>query len=145
MQKSKPCPFEDIMSLPTGDQDYLLTDRELLIRSSDAGHILMGTAELRDRELLPHLLEGNPHKSTFAHKMLYLRCQVEYFAWEKWGFLEALDAKGEHRSEGKKKKKDKKIEEGLLDLRRRTRESVTLAETERPRAQTHLWDDGRRR
>jgi len=79
MQRSKPCPFEDIMSLLTGDQDYLLTDRELLIRSSDAGHILIGTAELRDREVPPHLLKANPHKSTFANMMLYLRCQVEGF------------------------------------------------------------------
>jgi len=82
MQRSKPCPFEDIMSLPTGDQDYLLTERELLIRSSDAGRILMRTAELRDRELLPHLLNANPHKSTFANMMLYLHCQVEDFAWK---------------------------------------------------------------
>jgi len=67
MQRSKPFPFEDIMSLLRGDQDYRLTDRELLIRSSDAGCILMGTAELRDREVLPHLVKDNPHKSMFAN------------------------------------------------------------------------------
>jgi len=133
------------MSLPTGDQDYLLTDRELLIGSSDAGRILLSTAQLHDREVLPHLLMANPHKSTFANMRLYLRCQVEDFAWTKWGSPEALDAEWEHRTEEKKKKKDKKVEEELLDLRRRIRESVTLVETERPGAQTHLWDNGRRR
>lgn len=106
------------------DQDYLLTDRELSILPHDAGHTLIGTAELRDREVLPHLLKANPHKSTFANMMLYLRCQVEDFAWKKWGSPEALDAEWERRTEEKKKKKNKKFEEGLLDLRRRTRESV---------------------
>ncbi|KAG0703122.1 hypothetical protein DFH29DRAFT_803988 [Suillus ampliporus] len=88
-------------------EDYLLTD-----------------PELRDRELLPHLLKANPHKSTFANMMLFLRCQVEDFAWKKWGSPEALDAEWKRRTEEKKKKKNKKFEEGLRDLRRRTREGV---------------------
>jgi len=104
----------------------------------------MGAAEIRDREVLPHSLKANPHKSTFANMMLYLRCQVDYFAWKKWESPEALDAEREDRME-EKKKKHKKCEEGLLDLRRRTRESVTLAETEGPGTHTHLWDNGRRR
>jgi DNA-repair protein complementing XP-A cells len=142
MQRStKTCPFQDIMFLLTGDQDHLLTDRGLLIRLSDAGRILMGTAELHDREVLPHLLKANPHKLTFANMMLYLRCQVEDFAWEKWGSPGALDAEWVHRTEDKKK--GKKFEEGLLDWRRRTIESLT--EMERPGPQTDLWDNGRRR
>lgn len=81
-------------------------------------------AELRDRELLPHILKANPHKSTFANMMLFLRCQVEDFAWKKWGSPEALDAEWERRTEEKKKKKNKKFEEGLRELRRRTREGI---------------------
>ncbi|CAL1696436.1 unnamed protein product [Somion occarium] len=88
-------------------EDYLLTD-----------------AELRDQELMPHLLKANPHKSTFANMMLFLRCQVEEFAWKKWGSSEALDAEWERRMAEKKKKKNKKFEEGLRELRRRTRETV---------------------
>ncbi|KAF9270490.1 DNA repair protein [Marasmius fiardii PR-910] len=88
-------------------EDYLLTD-----------------AELRDEELLPHLLKANPHKSTFANMMLFLRCQVEDFAWKKWGSPEALDAEYERRLAEKKKKKNRKFEEGLRDLRRRTKEGV---------------------
>jgi DNA-repair protein complementing XP-A cells len=56
--------------------------------------------------------------------MLFLRCQVEDFAWKKWGSPEALDTEWERRTEEKKKKKNKKFEEGLRDLRRRTREGV---------------------
>ncbi|KAG9314579.1 XPA protein C-terminus-domain-containing protein [Chiua virens] len=88
-------------------EDYLLTD-----------------AELRDRELLPHLLKANPHKSTFANMMLFLRCQVEEFAWKKWGSPEALDVEWQRRTEEKKKKKNKKFEDGLKELRKRTREGV---------------------
>ncbi|KAJ7139801.1 hypothetical protein C8R44DRAFT_828194 [Mycena epipterygia] len=94
-------------------QDYLLTDRALL-----------PLAELRDEELLPHMLKANPHKSTFANMMLYVRYQVEEFAWKKWGSPEELDAEYERRTAEKSKKKNRKFEEGLRDLRRRTKESV---------------------
>ncbi|KAH6917568.1 thioesterase-like superfamily-domain-containing protein [Coprinopsis sp. MPI-PUGE-AT-0042] len=90
--------------------DYLLTDQN--------------TAELKDAELLPHLLKANPHKSTYANMMLFLRYQVEEFAWKKWGSPEALDAEYEKRVAEKKKKKDKKFEQSLKDLRKRTKESV---------------------
>ncbi|KAI0828373.1 hypothetical protein BC628DRAFT_1409414 [Trametes gibbosa] len=88
-------------------EDYLLTD-----------------PELRDQELMPHLLKANPHKSTFANMMLFLRYQVEEFAWKKWGSPEALDAEWQKRVDEKKKKKNKKFEEDLKALRRRTRETV---------------------
>ncbi|KAF8499140.1 XPA protein C-terminus-domain-containing protein [Russula emetica] len=88
-------------------EDYLLTD-----------------SELRDEELLPHMLKANPHKSTFANMMLYCRYQVEEFAWKKWGSSEALDTEWEKRTAEKKKKKKKKFEQDLQELRRRTREGV---------------------
>ncbi|PFH49220.1 hypothetical protein AMATHDRAFT_63601 [Amanita thiersii Skay4041] len=88
-------------------EDYLLTD-----------------AELRDQELMPHMLKANPHKSTYANMMLFLRCQVEDFAWKKWGSPEALDAEYEKRMADKKKKKNKKFEESLRDLRKRTKEGI---------------------
>lgn len=81
-------------------------------------------AELRDQELLPHLLKANPHKSTFANMMLFLRCQVEDFAWKKWGSAKELDAEYERRVTEKKRKKNKKFEQGLRDLRRRTKEGI---------------------
>lgn len=56
--------------------------------------------------------------------MLFLRFQVEEFAWKKWGSPEALDIEFEKRTADKKKKKNKKFEQGLKELRRRTREGV---------------------
>ncbi|KAI0034944.1 hypothetical protein K488DRAFT_76953 [Vararia minispora EC-137] len=88
-------------------EDYLLTD-----------------SELRDEEVMPHLLKANPHKSTFANMMLFCRFQVEDFAWKKWGSAEALDAEWERRTTDKNKRKNTKFEQGLRELRKRTREGV---------------------
>ncbi len=85
-------------------QDYLLTD-----------------PELKDVEILPHLLKPNPHSATYSSMMLYLRGQVEAFAFKKWGSPEALDAEFERREVGAKVKKERKFEEKLRDLRKRTR------------------------
>ncbi|ORY83657.1 XPA protein C-terminus-domain-containing protein [Protomyces lactucae-debilis] len=85
-------------------QDYLLTD-----------------PELRDVELMPHLLKPNPHNTTYSSMMLYLRYQVEEFAYKKWGSPEKLDEEFERRTEEKKVKKDKAFELKLKELRKRTR------------------------
>ncbi|KAH7340308.1 XPA protein C-terminus-domain-containing protein [Rhizoctonia solani] len=87
-------------------QDYLLTD-----------------PELRDEEVMPHILKANPHKSTWNNMMLFVRFQVEEFAFKKWGGPEGLDAEWERRMTEKRAKRSKKFEDGLKDLRRKTRES----------------------
>lgn len=58
--------------------------------------------------------------------MLFLREQVEAFAFsdKKWGSPEALDAEFDRREAEKKRKKGKKFEEKLRDLRRKTRTNV---------------------
>ena len=105
-------------------QDYLLTDCMSVPPVCCAEGLPQPTAELRDQEALPHLLKANPHKSTFANMMLYVRYQVEEFAWKKWGSPEALDTEYRRRTAIKKKTKNRKFEESLRDLRRRTRETV---------------------
>ncbi|KAL4878821.1 XPA protein C-terminus-domain-containing protein [Aspergillus karnatakaensis] len=87
-------------------EDYLLTD-----------------PELRDDELLPHLERPNPHKSTWNNMMLYLRYQVEEYAFspKKWGSPEALDAEFEKRENEKKRRREVKFKSKLNDLKKRTR------------------------
>ncbi|KAI9366967.1 XPA protein C-terminus-domain-containing protein [Aspergillus egyptiacus] len=87
-------------------EDYLLTD-----------------PELRDEELLPHLERPNPHKSTWNNMMLYLRYQVEEYAFsdQKWGSPEALDAEFERRENEKKRRREAKFKTKLEDLKKRTR------------------------
>jgi DNA-repair protein complementing XP-A cells len=54
--------------------------------------------------------------------MLFLRYQVEDYAFKhKWGSVEALDAEFEKREVDKKRRKEAKFKEKLLDLKRKTR------------------------
>lgn len=54
--------------------------------------------------------------------MLFLRYQVEEYAFnQKWGSAEALDAEFERRETDKKRRKEAKFKEKLLDLKRKTR------------------------
>ena len=87
-------------------EDYLLTD-----------------PELRDEELLPHLERPNPHKSTWNNMMLYLRYQVEEYAFsaKKWGSSEKLDEEYSRREDEKKKRKDDKFRSKLNELKKKTR------------------------
>ncbi|OJD14076.1 DNA repair protein [Emergomyces pasteurianus Ep9510] len=101
--------FPDKYSLLTkteAKEDYLLTD-----------------SELKDEELLPHLEKPNPHKATWNNMMLYLRFQVEEYAFspKKWGSPEGLDAEFERREDTKKKQRESKFKSKLHELKKRTR------------------------
>jgi DNA-repair protein complementing XP-A cells len=80
------------------------------------------TAELKDGELLPHLNKPNPHKSHWHDMMLFLRYQVEEYAFKtKWGSAEALDAEFEKREVDKKRRKEEKFKSKLQELKKKTR------------------------
>lgn len=77
---------------------------------------------MKDPELLPHLSKPNPHKSHWHDMMLFLRYQVEEYAFgKKWGSAEALDAEFERREKEKKRRKEQKFKEKLQDLKKKTR------------------------
>ncbi len=75
---------------------------------------------------MPHLLRPNPHRPTYSNMMLFLRCQVEDYAFSsaKWGSPEALDAEFEKREAEKKEKKSKKFAKKLQELRKKTKTNV---------------------
>ncbi|EPQ28505.1 uncharacterized protein PFL1_03808 [Pseudozyma flocculosa PF-1] len=105
-------------------EDYLLTD-----------------AELRDEEILPHLLKANPHKATYSNMMLFCRKQVEAFAFSdaKWGSEDNLDREFERREEEKVRKRGKKFQQGLADLRKRTRDNVW--QRRKDEEHHHEWEE----
>lgn len=109
-------------------EDYLLTERAFrtLPPSRAHAHLPPLAAELKDTELMPHLLRPNPHRPTYSNMMLFLRCQVEEFAFsdKKWGSPEALDAEFERREAEKKEKKSKKFAKKLQELRKKTKTNV---------------------
>ncbi|KAI1438981.1 XPA protein C-terminus-domain-containing protein [Xylaria sp. CBS 124048] len=93
----------------------------LLTKTECREDYLLTEPELKDAELLPHLSRPNPHKSHWHDMMLFLRYQVEDYAFEKkWGSAEALDAEFERRETDKKARKEAKFRQKLLDLKKRT-------------------------
>ncbi|KAI1084620.1 DNA repair protein [Whalleya microplaca] len=95
----------------------------LLTKTECREDYLLTEPELKDEELLPHLSKPNPHKSHWHDMMLFLRYQVEAYAFgpQKWGSPEALDAEFATREADKKARKEAKFKEKLLDLKKRTR------------------------
>ena len=114
-------------------EDYLLTDGASLL-----------TAELGDQELLPHLLKRNPHKSTYSSMMLFLRGQVEAYAFSarKWGSAEGLDAEYERRQAEKSRKRTRRFQEGLDRLRKRTIRS-NVWQARQDAEHVHSWEPWR--
>lgn len=84
-------------------EDYFLTD-----------------PELKDLSILPRLEKPNPH-GTYSRMQLFLRYQVEEFAFRKWGGPEGLDNEWVRREEGKIKRRDKKYELKMKEMRKKTR------------------------
>ena len=71
--------------------------------------------------MLPHLSKPNPRKSHWHDMMLFLRFQVEEYAFgTKWGSAEALDAEFERREAEKRARKESKFKEKLADLKKKT-------------------------
>jgi DNA-repair protein complementing XP-A cells len=94
----------------------------LLTKTEVKDDYLITEPELKDPELLPHLNKPNPHKSHWHDMMLFLRYQVEEYAFNtKWGSAEALDAEFERREVNKKKQKEDKFKSKLLELKKKTR------------------------
>lgn len=76
--------------------------------------------ELDDLTLLARLEKPNPH-GTFSRMQLFLRYQVEEFAFKKWGGAEGLDAEWQRREETKIRRRDKKYELRMKEMRKKTR------------------------
>ncbi|KAL6248186.1 DNA repair protein rad14 [Rhinocladiella similis] len=104
-------------------KDKLPEKYSLLTKTEAKEDYLLTDPELKDEKLLPHLERPNPHKSSWHNMFLYLRCQVEDYAFseKKWGSAEALDAEFERRQTDKKRRKESKFKSRLADLKKRTR------------------------
>lgn len=95
----------------------------LLTKTEAREDYLLTEPELKDANLLPHLEKPNPHKSTWNNMMLFVRFQVEEYAFSerKWGSAEGLDKEWERRTQEAKERKEKKFKNKLLELKKRTR------------------------
>ncbi|KAG0053601.1 hypothetical protein BGZ83_000811 [Gryganskiella cystojenkinii] len=118
-------------------------DKYSLLTKTECRHdYLLTDPELRDTELFPFWERPNPKKSTWNNMMLYLRCQVEEFAFKKWGGPEGLDAEFEKRERDKETRKEVKFKKDLRDLRNKTRTSVWQDKKMQNRAKVHKHSYG---
>lgn len=108
-------------------EDYFLTD-----------------PELEDQSLLRRLFKPNPH-SKFNRMQLFLRYQVEEFAFQKWGGPDGLDAEWQRREEFKVKRREKKYELKMKEMRKKTRAEEynrRLREGKFDSKHVHVWSQG---
>ncbi|KAF2868372.1 XPA protein C-terminus-domain-containing protein [Massariosphaeria phaeospora] len=104
-------------------KDKLPDKYSLLTKTEAREDYLLTDPELKDPDLLPHLERPNPHKTNWNNMQLFLRLQVEHYAFSaaKWGSPEALDVEYEKRQKIAKERKEKKFRTKLNDLKKRTR------------------------
>ncbi|CCE90042.1 DNA repair protein RAD14 TDEL_0A07100 [Torulaspora delbrueckii] len=103
-------------------EDYFLTD-----------------PELNDSDLFHKLEKPNPHSGTFARMQLFVRCEVEEFAFKKWGGEEGLDKEWHRREEGKSQRREKKYQQEMLKMRMKTRaQEYTTRLKERKHGKAHV-------
>ncbi|KAF9173477.1 hypothetical protein BGX21_000796 [Mortierella sp. AD011] len=114
----------------------------LLTKTECRADYLLTDPELRDTELFPYWERPNPKKATWNNMMLYLRYQVEEFAFKKWGGPEGLDREFERRERDKETRKEIKFKKELRDLRNKTRTSVWLDKKSNQRAKVHKHNFG---
>lgn len=77
--------------------------------------------ELNDKDLFHRLEKPNPHSGTFARMQLFVRCEVESFAFKKWGGEEGLDKEWEKRETLKIKRKEQIYKKQIETMRLKTR------------------------
>lgn len=99
--KAKPDKYS-LLTKTEAKEDYLLTE-----------------PEIADKDLLKRIEKPNPHG--YSNMQLFVRFQVEEFAWKKWGGPEQLDQEWERRELNKAKRKEKKYQDQLREMRKRTR------------------------
>jgi len=105
-----------------GCKESLADKYSLLTKTEAKEDYLLTDPELRDPELLPHLERPNPHKATWNNMMLYLRYQVEEYAFgTKWGSAEKLDEEFARREGEKKRRKAEGFRAKLRELKKKTR------------------------
>ncbi|KAK4987457.1 DNA repair protein rad14 [Elasticomyces elasticus] len=106
-----------------GCQDAVPEKYSLLTKTEAKEDYLLTEPELKDSKLLPHLEKPNPHKATWNNMMLYLRYQVEEYAFsvKKWGSPGALDEEFAKRQAETKRRKEAKFKSKLNELKKRTR------------------------
>lgn len=77
--------------------------------------------ELADEALFKRIVKENPHSGTFSRMQLFLRYQIEEYAFKKWGGEDKLDSEWLRREEMRKNRREKKFNNKLREMRKKLR------------------------
>ncbi|CAK9442290.1 uncharacterized protein LODBEIA_P60330 [Lodderomyces beijingensis] len=91
----------------------------LLVKTECKEDYLLTEPELQDVALLPRIEKPNPHG--YSKMQLFLRFQIEEYAWKKWGSPQGLDEEWERRESNRIKRREKKYQDALKEMRKKTR------------------------
>ncbi|OBA22059.1 DNA repair protein [Metschnikowia bicuspidata var. bicuspidata NRRL YB-4993] len=91
----------------------------LLTKTECREDYLLTEPELQDTGLLRRIEKPNPHG--FLRMQLFLRLQVEEYAWKKWGSAEGLDAEWERREKARLDRREKRYQAKMREMRKKTR------------------------
>jgi DNA-repair protein complementing XP-A cells len=96
--------------------------------------------ELADLSLFKRIVKENPHSGTFSRMQLFLRYQIEGYAFKKWGSAENLDNEWFRREEMKKKRREKKFNDKLKEMRKKLRAEELTRNLRSVRDKKHVHD-----
>lgn len=97
--------------------------------------------ELADHNLFKRIVKENPHSGTFSRMQLFLRYQIEEYAFKKWGSAENLDKEWLRREEMRKNRREKKFNNKLKEMRKKLRaeELTRNLRLQRDKKHEHDW------
>ena len=96
--------------------------------------------ELADTSLFDRIVKENPHSGTFSKMQLFLRCQVEEYAFKKWGGEKKLDKEWLRREAMRKARKEKKFNSKLNQMRRKLRAEELTRKFREAKSSKHEHD-----
>lgn len=113
----------------------------LLTKTECKEDYFMTEPELADLGLFRRIVKENPHSGTFSRMQLFLRYQIEEYAFKKWGSSDNLDNEWLRREEMRKNRREKRFNNKLREMRKKLRaeELTRNLRSQRDKKHVHDW------
>ncbi|GAV28828.1 hypothetical protein PMKS-002305 [Pichia membranifaciens] len=112
----------------------------LLTKTECKEDYFMTEPELADLGLFRRIVKENPHSGTFSRMQLFLRYQIEEYAFKKWGSSDNLDKEWLRREEMRKNRREKRFNNKLREMRKKLRAEELTRNLRAQRDKKHVHD-----
>ena len=112
----------------------------LLTKTECKEDYFMTEPELADLGLFRRIVKENPHSGTFSRMQLFLRYQIEEYAFKKWGSSDNLDKEWLRREEMRKNRREKRFNNKLREMRKKLRAEELTRNLRAQRDKKHIHD-----